>query len=76
MARQESFSQWFDDQLDQAGLSGKELATMVGVSEATISRVRNGRVPLSPKMKARLSLVLNAKLTEIPTIETSAVSFK
>lgn len=74
MARRERFSQWFDDQLDQAGLSGKELATLVGVSEATISRVRNGRVPLSPKMKARLSLALNAKLGDIPKIETKVIS--
>lgn len=74
MARRETFSQWFDAQLLQAGLSGKELAMRVGVSEATISRVRNGRVPLSPRMKARLSLALNAKLGDIPKLETKVIS--
>lgn len=68
MTKFDSFSQWLDSQLQEAGISGKELAAKVGVSEATISRVRNGRTPLSPRMKARLSLALNAKLSDIPNV--------
>lgn len=74
MTKHDSFSQWLDNQLLSAGISGKELAAKVGVSEATISRVRNGRTPLSPRMKARLSLALNAKLTDIPNIERPQVA--
>lgn len=74
MNRHETFSQWFDNQLQQAGISGKELATRVGVSEATISRVRNGRIPLSPKMKNRLSSVLNARMGDIPTVVRKTIS--
>ena len=39
MTKHDSFSQWLDNQLLSAGISGKELAAKVGVSEATISRV-------------------------------------
>lgn len=49
---------WLDHQLEHAGLKGKELAARMGVSEATISRLRNGRTGLSAKTKARLSRAL------------------
>lgn len=61
-----SFSQWLDSALKNAGLSGKDLASRVGVSEATISRLRNGRMALSPRIKARLALVLNTQADGVP----------
>jgi DNA-binding XRE family transcriptional regulator len=36
---------------DGLGLSQRELAQLIGVSEATVSRVRSGRAPLSPESK-------------------------
>lgn len=60
------FSGWLDQQLEQAGMSGKELANRIGVSEATISRIRNGRTPLSPRLKNRLSAALNTAPKDIP----------
>lgn len=69
MNKRISFSQWLDAELKEAGLSGKDLAVKVGVSEATISRIRNGRMQLSPRMKARLSLALNAQVKDVPNVE-------
>lgn len=68
MANYCKFSQWLDEQLQKAGMSGKELALMMGVSEATISRIKHGRVSLTPKMKARLAKALNAAPGEVPSV--------
>lgn len=68
MRKEGSFSKWLDAQLAQSGLSGKDLAVKIGVSEATISRIRNGRAPLSPRLKAKLSTALNAQISEMPVV--------
>lgn len=72
MKSNDSFSSWLDDQLRHLGISGKELAIKVDVSEATISRIRNGRIPLSPRLKARLSQVLNAPIQDVPQTHHNA----
>lgn len=67
-----NFTQWLDYHLQRSGISGKELAIQVGVSEATISRVKNGHVPLSARMRARLCAALNTTPKEIPGITRRA----
>lgn len=69
MNANKNISHWLDHQLELEGLSGKELANKIGVSEATISRIRNGRTPLSPRLKKRLSAVLNTNSRDIPVTD-------
>lgn len=66
MSGHQSFSAWLDNQLQKTGLSGKDLASKLGVSEATISRVKNGRIPLSPKLKMRMSQTFDLAPRDIP----------
>lgn len=66
-----NFSNWLDAQLRHLAISAKELAKQAQVSEATISRIRNGRIPLSPRLKSRLSQVLKTKIQDIPDVKRS-----
>jgi len=44
--------------LDPNGISGRELATKLGVSASTLNRVLTGRSGVSPEMALRLSKCL------------------
>ncbi len=44
--------------LDPNGISGRELATKLGVSPSTLNRVLTGRSSISPEMALRLSKCL------------------
>jgi addiction module HigA family antidote len=44
--------------LDPNGISGRELATKLGVSPSTLNRVLTGRSSVSPEMALRLSKCL------------------
>ncbi len=62
-----SFGQWIYWQLESKTISAKELAQEMGISEATISRIKNGKTPLSPKMRKRLAAALDVQVNEIPS---------
>lgn len=63
---QTPFSKWLDEQLLKHGLTGKDFANLIGVSEATVSRIRTGKKALSPRMRALLSTGLKVPCQEIP----------
>lgn len=62
-----SFGQWLYRQLESKTISAKELAQEMGISEATISRIKNGKTPLSPKMRKLLAAALDVQVNEIPS---------
>lgn len=64
---QTAFALWLDEQLDKNGYRGKDLATKIGVSEATISRIRSGKAKLTPHMRRLLSSGLNISLDDVPS---------
>lgn len=61
------FASWLDQQLDKSGLRAKDLANKIGVSEATVSRLRSGKSKLTPHMRLLLSSGLNVTLDNIPS---------
>lgn len=65
------FSVWLDQQLEKNGITGKELASLSGVSEATISRIKNGKVALSPRVKGLLAKTLRVTPSDIPSARPS-----
>lgn len=66
MTQINDFAKWLDEQLHRCGLTGKDLAEKIGVSEATISRIRSGRSKLSPRMRRLLSAGLDVELGKVP----------
>lgn len=53
------------DGLDKVGLSGKNIADIVGVSAPTVSKWRNGKANIPGDVIALLTLVLGNQLEEV-----------
>lgn len=60
------FGQWLYQQLENKRTTAKDLAKATGISEATISRIKNGKTPLTPKMRNLIAHALSVDVTEIP----------
>lgn len=56
------------------GMSVKEAARKLGVSRPTLSKLLNGRASLSPQMAERIRKTFGADVTELLTIQVSAVT--
>lgn len=70
MSQNELFCAWLDEQLERNGITGKDLALQSGVSEASISRIRNGKAALSARMRKVLATTLNVSPADIPSSHT------
>jgi transcriptional regulator with XRE-family HTH domain len=53
------------DGLDKVGLSGKDIADVVGVSASTVSKWRNGKTRMPGEIVALLTLVLGNQIEEV-----------
>lgn len=50
------------EQLDDRGMTQKEFASRMGLSEKHVSKLMNGDVHLTPEMAERLELVLGVRV--------------
>lgn len=57
--------------LEEANISNKELATLLDVSEATVSRILSGKSEVSPDMAVRLERVLGRSAESWLAMQTS-----
>lgn len=65
---QSTFSSWLLAQLRHRGMTAKQLASEIGISEASLSRLKSGKSILTPQMRGRLATAFNVAAHAIPEV--------